>query len=169
LAALSYCETRSTKTKAANPARMLAALFIVLQRRLIGRRGGATCCQIQTDAPAGAGSRLRSKFRHVDAGLARAVRFRYAWRKAWSERAMRILMVISFLLCLHPAQASMLGCEQKTADPLYCQNGARRPICSQGGYLVWADTRVAVSSGELAFLASDGPVPRPACAAIPAK
>jgi hypothetical protein len=82
---------------------------------------------------------------------------------------MRILFVISFLACLPPAQASMLGCEQKSADPLYCQNGARRPTCSQGGYLVWADTRVAVSTGELDLLTSDGPVPRAACAKVPAK
>jgi len=104
----------------------------------------------------------------LDADLARALGFRYAWRRARSWRVTRIAIVISFLSCLSPAQASMIGCEAKTADPLYCQNGARRAICTQGGYVVWADSRVAVSAGELAFLMSDGPVPRPACAKVPA-
>jgi hypothetical protein len=63
----------------------------------------------------------------------------------------------------------MLGCELKTADPQYCHNGERRPICVEGGRLVWADTREPVSNGEFSFLASDGPVLKPRCAQAAAK
>jgi hypothetical protein len=79
--------------------------------------------------------------------------------------AMRTFLVSALLLCLQPAQASMLGCEDKGADPAYCQNGARRAVCSLNGALVWADTRLSVTVGEFGFLASDGPVPKPPCAA----
>jgi len=81
---------------------------------------------------------------------------------------MRILVIISSLLAVLPAHASMLGCETKTADPQYCHNGERRSVCIQDGRLVWADTREAVSNGEVSFLASDGPVAKPRCAAAPA-
>jgi hypothetical protein len=81
---------------------------------------------------------------------------------------MRTFLVTAFLLCLQPAQASMLGCEEKNADPAYCQNGVRRAVCSLSGAIVWADTRLPVTVGEIGFLASDGPVPRPPCAAAPA-
>jgi hypothetical protein len=102
-----------------------------------------------------------------DAGLALAIRLRYAWVKAGTG-AMRILVLISSLLAVLPAHASMLGCETKTADPQYCHNGERRSVCIQDGRLVWADTREAVSNGEVSFLASDGPVAKPRCAAAAA-
>jgi hypothetical protein len=83
---------------------------------------------------------------------------------------MRFFIVISLLTCAMPAQASMLGCERKIgADPVYCEKGERRPTCLAAGYLVWADTRVALSNGEFAFLSSDGPVPRLPCPKTPAK
>ena len=62
----------------------------------------------------------------------------------------------------------MLGCEQKNADPAYCQNGVGRAVCLQSGVVVWADTRLPVTAGELGFLSSDGPVAKSACAAAPA-
>jgi len=80
-------------------------------------------------------------------------------------RAMRTFLAAAFLLCLQPAHASMLGCEQKISDPAYCQNGVRRTVCMAGGAVVWADTRQPVTAGELGFLSSDGPVPKPQCAA----
>ena len=81
---------------------------------------------------------------------------------------MRIFLATTFLLCLQPAQASILGCEEKNADPAYCQNGLRRAVCSLNGSVLWADTRLPVTVGEIGFLASDGPVPKPPCGAAPA-
>jgi hypothetical protein len=82
-----------------------------------------------------------------------------------AEPAMRTLVVMSFLLCAQSAQASMLGCEGKNADPAYCQNGVRRAVCTLNGSVLWADTRLPATAGEIGFLASDGPVPKPACGA----
>ena len=79
------------------------------------------------------------------------------------EPAMRAFLATVFLLCLQPAQASMLGCEEKNADPTYCQNGVRRAVCLVNGTLLWSDTRLPVTVGELGFLSSDGPVPKPSC------
>ncbi len=80
---------------------------------------------------------------------------------------MRTVLAMSFLLCAQSAHASMLGCEEKNADPAYCQNGARRPVCSLRGAILWADTRLPVTVGEIGFLSSDGPVPKPPCGAAP--
>ena len=85
-----------------------------------------------------------------------------------AEPAMRVLLATIFLLCLQPAEASMLGCEEKNADPAYCQNGVRRAVCSQNGSVLWADTRLPVTVGEIGFLSSDGPVPKPPCGAAAA-
>jgi hypothetical protein len=83
---------------------------------------------------------------------------------------MRMFIVISILMGLAPAQASMLGCEKATgADPAYCLKGERRPTCLDAGRLVWTDTRDSLSNGEFAFLSSDGPVPRLPCPKTPAK
>ena len=81
---------------------------------------------------------------------------------------MRIVVATFVLVYLQPAQASMLGCEEKNADPTYCQNGVRRAVCAVSGAVVWADTRLPVTMGEIGMLASDGPVAKPPCAAAPA-
>jgi hypothetical protein len=73
------------------------------------------------------------------------------------------LAALVFSMIATAAHADMFHCERPQADQLYCRDGKRRPVCSQGGYLVWTDSRAAISQSEFAYLVADGPLPTPAC------
>jgi hypothetical protein len=61
------------------------------------------------------------------------------------------------------SSATVLGCDKPNADPQYCHNKERRPVCLANGHMVWKDTQTPISQGELSFLAMDGRVPTPKC------
>lgn len=61
------------------------------------------------------------------------------------------------------APATVLGCDKPNADPQYCHDKERRPICLANGRMVWKDTQSPLSQGEYHFLSQDGPVAMPKC------
>lgn len=84
-------------------------------------------------------------------------------------RACLAVLVLVTLVAEHAAAQSngILGCDRKDADPQYCRDGKRRPVCSENGHVIWRDTRDVLSQGELHFLAMDGPPSTPPCAGKP--
>jgi len=72
------------------------------------------------------------------------------------------IILLMMLLGATPVAAASLLCE-KSAESRYCHNGQRREVCTQGGYIVWADTRVPIIVAESNMLAVDGPLPSPSC------
>jgi hypothetical protein len=68
------------------------------------------------------------------------------------------LLVSWFAMASTPAHAeTILGCEKKDADPVYCRDGKPPPICLRGNVIVWADTRLPVLGSQLAFILRDEP------------
>ena len=59
--------------------------------------------------------------------------------------------------------ALSLGCDKPNADPQYCRDHQRRPVCMANGHIVWKDTQTPISQGESIFLAMDGPLATPKC------
>jgi hypothetical protein len=85
------------------------------------------------------------------------------------EGRMRVLLLaLGVAIIALPAgtaesPALSLGCDKSNADPQYCRDHQRRPVCMANGHVVWKDTQTPISQGESIFLAEDGPLPTPKC------
>ena len=71
-------------------------------------------------------------------------------KRIWGQILQPTFIALTLLLGVPAHAEGTVGCDKKDADPIYCRDGKPRPICLQGGVIVFADTRLPVT-GKYSF------------------
>jgi hypothetical protein len=78
----------------------------------------------------------------------------------------RLALAVAIFWAVQIETVSADGCKGEK-DSQYCIGGKVREVCTQNGYVVWADTRMSISVGEINYLSIYSPViSEPPCICI---